>query len=133
MYTYSFFDNTTGVFAFLVNSGEEDYLSYPFPDGTVGVAGDYSSGEYYLSGGVPTLLATMPLVYPSQFYADGVTVWECTGVPVGAEVHWPDGVITIETDGNIQFITDVSGDTVFRVVAAGYKNEVINVTALNPN
>lgn len=132
-YAYSFFDNSDGSFVYVINTPEEDYLSYPFPDGMTGVVGDYSAGEHYLSGGVPTLLNTMSLTYPSQFYADGLTIWECTGVPVGAEVVWPDEFRTIEMDGDVQFVTDVPGNVLFTIRAAGYKTEVLNVTALDPN
>lgn len=131
MFSYSFFDTVTGYFAYLVTTQDENYINYPFPVGFFGATGDYSSGDYFYEHGGIVPIQRMPLVYSGSFSADGVSVWTCSGIPVGAEIIWPDGVRTTEVDGIIEFVTDAPGRHTFQIVMHPYKTEVLNIEAIN--
>lgn len=62
--------------------------------------------------------------------ADGLDEWIITGVPIGASVTWPDGVVTTVDDGEIVFTVDVVGTYKFIVNAFPYLVEEVSVEAV---
>lgn len=61
--------------------------------------------------------------------ADGVDMVAITGLHNPTTVTWPDGEVTVETDGEISFAIDLVGDYSVILEAVPYLKETINVTA----
>ena len=67
--------------------------------------------EHWVENGGLTRRAPMDLHLPNNVKTG--SYYAITNVPVGTKVGWPDGEETIETDGNVEFQFDVSGDYIF--------------------
>lgn len=90
---------------------------------------DYET-QYVPSGVVTPRPALTVAQNKTQITANGLDEWIVTGVPVGALVTWPDGVVTTVDDGEIVFTVDVVGTYNFTVNAFPYLVEEVSVEAV---
>ena len=67
---------------------------------------EVSLSELYISAGVVTYRTP----FPQLTVNNGVL----SGIPTHTVVRWPDGELTIEHDGEIEFESNVGGDFVFQ-------------------
>lgn len=68
----------------------------------------------------------------TSIVGDGVDVCFISGLPNPCTVTWPDGMVTIETDGEASFTLDQVGNYSVILDSIPHIKEVINVTATDP-
>lgn len=131
MITGTIYDLTTGEIMWHVTALEEDVQRQTLLGYGV-ITEKIDDTTHYIDAQTETALArpTFSLSHPSTVLADMIAEATITGIPSGTKVTWPDGVITTETDGQVELSTDTPGFYTFRFELWPYQDKEITIEAV---
>lgn len=124
---------TTGEIEWYVQAAEEDVLQQTMGDDDYQVyIGKVDGNLYYIDHQTQTPIPKpeFGMAQPDSILADMIAEATITDIPVNTQVTWPDGVITIETDGHVEFSTDTEGSYLFRFELWPYQTKEITIEAV---
>lgn len=131
MTLYSFFDLATGQLLYSISSPYEDYITrFPVGTGIVGLVGEYVAAKHYYTNGSVISRPLFNLTIDSSVVANITDEAVITGIPSGTSVTWPDGVVTVETDGQVEFSTDTPGSYTFKFELWPYQVKEVTIEAV---
>lgn len=124
---FTLYDLATGRFLYQAYAENEDALT--IPDGEAAVVGEFDGETHYAVAGEAVERPEMPItVDKTDIASDDIDTATLTGIPAGTKAVIPDVGTVLIDDGELQFTTDVVGNSVIRLSCFPYlrKNVVIH-------
>lgn len=129
-YEYSVYDANTGRVMFTLIHPSENYPAIHTGSGQGVIDGHLDPDTEYVVDEDVAARPEMQLSYTATIVADMIDEAVIGGIPEGAMVFWPDGFVSIETDGQVELSTDTPGQYRFLIQKFPYRDKEIIIEAV---
>ncbi len=127
------YDISTGQVRWQIEASDENMLQQSMLGDDFGVySGQVDGNLYYIDHTSQTVLPRpeFTLTVDTSVIANITDEAVITGIPSGTSVTWPDGVVTVETDGQVELSTDTPGLYRFTFELWPYQLKEITIEAV---